>query len=295
MLRRCARFLERRLSDPGRLELLKILELLEARHGMGVRGDELPLWLEERLKHAVSALLHARKLELASLLATLEREPALVVELANALRVGETRFYRDAPQWEALRSNVIPRLCKSRDDGQMLMGLSAGCSTGEEAWTLAMLFGEAVGRGGADRPRARVLGVDRSEAALVVARASTYDKGSAQHLPSELAQRFLSPAVDGSLKVVPTLTSLVTFQARDLTRGIPPGHYAVIICKNVLIYFGDEAQERLVAELLRALADDGVLVVARSEVPIVRGLGARAHEIAPGVTAFGSAAGPSAP
>jgi chemotaxis methyl-accepting protein methylase len=146
-----------------------------------------------------------------------------------------------------------------------------------------MLLDEAAPRG---RTRARVLGVDRSEPALVTARAATYDQGSQQQLPVELAQRFLERSVDGSVQVVPELTQTVTFQARDLTRGLPPGRYAVIICKNVLIYFGDEAQQQLVEDLLHALTDDGVLLVARSEVPIVRALGASAVEIAPGITAF---------
>jgi chemotaxis methyl-accepting protein methylase len=130
--------------------------------------------------------------------------------------------------------------------------------------------------------------VDRSEAALVTARAATYDAASQQPLPRELAQRFLQPAVDGSVRIVAELQPLVTFQCRDLSRDLPPGRYAVIICKNVLIYFGDEAQDRLVHDLLRSLTDDGLLLVARSEVPIVRSLGARAHEIAPNITAFRS-------
>jgi chemotaxis protein methyltransferase CheR len=274
------------LSEPSRAQLLRIVALLEERHGVGVRGDELPLWLEERLKNAVLALLRARRLDAGALLATLEAEAELVVELANALRVGETRFYRDAAQWEALRRRVLPALYAARQDSQPLVGLSAGCSTGEEAWTLAMLFGEAAPRG---RARGRVLGVDRSEPALVTARAATYDLGSEQHLPAELAQRFLERSVDGSVQIVPELTQAVTFQVRDLMRGVPPGRYAVIVCKNVLIYFGDEAQQQLVGDLLRALTDDGVLLVARSEVPIVRALGAGAIEIAPGITAFGNA------
>jgi chemotaxis protein methyltransferase CheR len=274
------------LSEPRRAELLRILALLEERHGVGVRGEELPLWLEERLKHATAALLRARGLDAGDLLSTLQAEPELVVELANALRVGETRFYRDAGQWQGLRLQVLPRLLAARDQSQALIGLSAGCSTGEEAWTLAMLLTEAAGRAAVGRARVRVLGVDRSEPALVTARAGTYDTGSQEHLPSELRQRFLTPAVDGSVRVIPALAGVVSFQTRDLTRGVPPGRYAVIVCKNVLIYFGDEAQEQLVAELLRSLTDDGVLMVARSEVPIVRALGATALEIAPGVTAF---------
>jgi chemotaxis protein methyltransferase CheR len=274
------------LNEDKRRELLRIVALLEERHGIGVRGAELPLWLEERLSLAVQALLHVRKLDIASLYAVLLREPALVVELANALRVGETRFYRDAPQWEALRRAVLPALWTRRAEPQRLMALSAGCSTGEEAWTLAMLLSESAPRVLGAAARARVIGVDRSEPALVTARAATYDSASHQQLPRELSQRFLQPAVDGSARIMPELQSLVTFQCRDLTRGLPPGRYAVIICKNVLIYFGDEAQDRLVQDLLRALTDDGVLLVARSEVPIVRSLGANAHEIAPNITAF---------
>lgn len=265
---------------------MRIVALLEERHGIGVRGDELPLWLEERLGSAVQALAQARKIEVASLYGLLAREPELVVELANALRVGETRFYRDAPQWEALRRGVLPGLWARRPQPQRLMALSAGCSTGEEAWTLAMLLQEAAPKVVGEAARARVIGVDRSEAALVTARAATYDGASHQQLPRELQQRFLRTGVDGSARIVPELQSQVTFQERDLTRGLPPGRYSVIVCKNVLIYFGDEAQDRLVQDLLRALTDDGLLLVARSEVPIVRSLGAKAHEIGPNIIAF---------
>jgi chemotaxis protein methyltransferase CheR len=276
------------LNEEFRAELLRIVALLEERHGVGVRGTELPLWLEERLKLAVQALLTARGVDIATLRSLLTREPELVVELANALRVGETRFYRDAPQWEALRRSVVPGLWARRPEPQRLMALSAGCSTGEEAWTLAMLLSEGAPRVVGGAARTRVIGVDRSEPALATARAATYDAASHQHLPRELAQRFLRSSVDASARIVPELQPLVTFQCRDLSRGLPPGRYAVIICKNVLIYFGDEAQERLVQELLRGLTDDGLLLVARSEVPIVRSLGARAHEIAPNIIGFRS-------
>lgn len=283
---RCASFRESRLNEAFRAELMRVVALLEERHGVGVRGDELPRWLEERLTQAVSALLKARKLQASDLWLTLQREPALIVELANALRVGETRFYRDAAQWEALRRHVLPALWESHRDGGRLVALSAGCSTGEEAWSLAMLLAEDAPRVEDEPARFRVVGVDRSEAALVTARSARYDQGSPSQLPRELARRFLTSAVDGSVQVVPALRQLVTFQCRDLTGGIPPGRYDVIVCKNVLIYFGDEAQERVVQGLLRSLTDEGVLLVARSEVPIVRALGAVAHEVAPNITLF---------
>lgn len=274
------------MNEPTRAELLRIVTLLEERHGVGVRGEALPRWLDERLANAVAALMKSWNLSASALLSRLEGDPDLGVELANALRVGETRFYRDPAQWEALRREVIPGLYARRTDGQSLVTLSAGCSTGQEAWTLAMLLAEATPRVG--RAKARVLGVDRSEPALVTARAATYDVESRRQLPSELARRFLQPGLDGGLRVVPELQASVTFQARDLTRGPPPGRYAIVVCKNVLIYFSGEAQQRLARELVRCLSDDGVLIVARSEVPIMRALAPRSFEIAPGITAFGA-------
>lgn len=264
---------------------MRIVALLEERHGVGMRGTALPRWLEQRLTRAVRALAASRGVDVAQLLAVLRVEPELVVELANALRVGETRFYRDAAQWEALRAAVLPGVFARCSPQQRVTVLSAGCSTGEEAWTLGMLLAEASARAGSGLPP-RVVGVDRSEAALVTARAGVYDAAGQRQLPRELAQRFLEPSVDGSFEIVSELRELVTFQCRDLARGLPPGRYALIVCKNVLIYFGEQAQARLIHQLSRALTEDGVLLVARSEVPLVRALGVPAFEVVPGVTAF---------
>gem|GEM_PF-5124245 len=135
-------------------------------------------------------------------------------------------------------------------------------------------------------PRARVLGVDRSEAFVATARAASYDSANCQQLPRELAQRFLQPSVGDRADIVPELQALVTFQQHDLTRGVPGGRYALIICKNVLLHLGEVVQEDLVESLRGSLTDDGVLLVARSEIPLLLSLGAKSHEIAPGVIAF---------
>ena len=180
----------------------------------------------------------------------------------------------------------MPALWARRPEPQPLLALSAGCGAGEEAWTLGMLLLETAPRAVGAAPRARVLGVDHSEAFLATARAASYDSANHQPLPRELAQRFLQPAVGGSAHIVPELKALVSFQHHDLTAGVPPGRYALIICKNVLLHLSDEAQEALVQSLRRSLTDDGFLLVARSEVPVVLSLGAKPHEIAPHITAF---------
>jgi chemotaxis protein methyltransferase CheR len=258
-----------------------VLELLEKRHGVGLRASGVSSWMAARLDRALDALLEDAKGDVDAVVDRLRSDPARLEAIADVLRVGETRFYRDVSQWEALERTVT----KGFLDHDRLRGLSVGCSTGEETWTLAMLLDEACAK---TRGRSyRVVGMDRSEAALETARRGVYAAGAARDLPSDLRERYLR--VDGdSLAVSEPLRAGCSFVLRDAMIGPPPGNYEVIVCKNLLIYFGDDAAERVLGLLFRSLAEDGMLLVAKSEVPRVRALGHTALEIAPGVSVFRS-------
>jgi chemotaxis protein methyltransferase CheR len=261
--------------DPLRLRArADVLELLERRHGFGVRAAGCPSWVHARLDRALDALAPEGGGTLDGAVELLRRDPGRLAELADLLRVGETRFYRDPPQWQALADHVLPAL------SERVRAVSIGCSTGEEAWTLGMLLDRARGKGGY-----RVVGMDRSDVAVESASVGAYPKQDARHLPSELAERYLEFGQD-AVRVVGALRASVSFTVRDAMIGPPPGHWEIVLCKNVLIYFGDEAAERAVQLMLRGLADGGVLMVAKSEVPRVRALGHRAEELAPGVIVF---------
>jgi chemotaxis protein methyltransferase CheR len=131
----------------------------------------------------------------------------------------------------------------------------------------------------------RVVGQDRSSVALAAAHSGRYPAEAARHLPQKLGRRYLVDAGD-SVRIADRLAPRVSFLQRDLMLGPPPGHYEIIVCKNLLIYFGEDAGRRLLSLLMRALTEEGVLVVARSEVARVRALGHCAQEIVPGVTVF---------
>lgn len=250
-----------------------VLELLERRHGIGARAGGCPAWVQLRLDRALDALA-AQAGGIEAALDLVRNDGERLAELADVLRVGETSFYRDPPQWDALRRAVLPSL----SDRERLRAVSVGCSTGEEAWTLAMLLAEAC-------PAYRVVGMDRSAEALEAARAGAYGPQAVRNVPAELATRFLVAEGD-AVRVGPELGASVSFVMRDAMQGPPPGSYEVIVCKNVLIYFGDDGARRVVELLVRSLADGGVLMVARSEVMRLRALGARADELAPGITVF---------
>jgi len=247
--------------------------LLLVAQGSRVRSHA---WLKARLSASLSEIAAESGITPAEVIARLEHDGELRAELAELLRVGETRFFRDASQWQALRRRLLPGL-----GGPRLRALSAGCSTGEEAWTLAMLLHEAAG----DRPL-RVVGVDRSRMALAAARSGSYARESARELPADLTSRYLEATPDGGLRVSSSLHEHVSFVVRDLLQGVPPGEFDLVVCKNVLIYLGEDAVRRLLAVLEKALAEHGLLLVARSEVPLARGFGLQAEELEPGVVAF---------
>jgi chemotaxis methyl-accepting protein methylase len=263
----------------------EVLGLLEERHGIGSRGARCPAWMQARLDQALDALGTSLGLGSDALAKRLRRQSGDLEDLAELLRVGETSFYRDPAQWNALADAVLPAFRGL----ERCRALSAGCGTGEEAWTLAMLLDQAAAssRTGKRAPTAgyRVVGQDRSGVALAAAQGGRYPARAARYLPHALGRRYL---VDegGSVRVADQLPSQVSFVLRDLMLGPPPGHYEIIVCKNLLIYFGEDAGRRLLSLLMRALAEEGVLVVARSEVARVRALGHSGEEIAPGVTVF---------
>ncbi len=257
--------------------LSRAIELIERQNGVGARNGRAPGWLEARLSSYLPWLAQRDGVSVAELVARLESDQASRESLSELVRVGETRFFRDPPQWHALRQHFLPSL----EGSPRLRGLSAGCSTGEEAWTLAMLLGDAA-RG---RPF-RVVGLDRSQAALAAAETGSYASESARDLPSELSARHLERGTDGSLRVSRALRERVSFVVRDLIDGTGPGEFDLIVCKNVLIYLAEPAGQRVLGCLENALHEDGALLVARSEVPRVRSFGMSALELAPGVVVF---------
>jgi len=258
-----------------RLAIARVFDLLERAHGVGGRGSERPGWMEQRLLALLESIATARSTDAMRLAEGLEHDPNLLAEIADTLRVGETRFFRDPAQWQALREQVLPALNVER-----VRALSVGCSTGEEAYTLGIVLDQEAR---AFEGGFRVVGMDRSDAALSVARAGLYPASAGADLPVAIQSRYLASSGRDSLAVSARLKKQVSFITRDVMNGVPPGQYELIVCKNVLIYFGEQARARVLETLSRALSPDGALIVARSEVPLVRALGGRFRALAPGV------------
>ncbi|HEY5375520.1 MAG TPA: CheR family methyltransferase [Polyangiaceae bacterium] len=262
----------------NRLAIARVFDLLERAHGVGGRGSERPGWMEQRLFALLEGIAKSRAADAMLIADGLENEPKLLAEIADTLRVGETRFFRDPAQWQALKALVLPTLNVER-----VRALSVGCSTGEEAYTLGMVLDQEANL---FEDGFRVVGMDRSDAALSVARSGVYPTSSVSDLPASLQSRYLASAGPDALGIAPHLRAQVSFVTRDVMNGLPPGQYEIIACKNMLIYFGEQARARVVESLLHALAPGGALLVARSEAPLVRAIGKASRLVAPGVFVF---------
>jgi chemotaxis protein methyltransferase CheR len=220
-------------------------------------GFELPEWvLETRAIARMSAL----DLDAQAYL-DLVRTPRGTVELdalVETVRVGETRFFRHRPHVDALLDIVIPAWHERGERSPRVW--SAGCATGEEPYTLALVLARAM-----PRPsfKPTILATDVSAEALVTARSATYPAQAAESVPEPWRDGLIREGE--SVRVRPEVTALVTFKQQNLADTDLPRGFDLVWCRNVLIYFRPEARLRVLEKLVRDLEPEGFLFVGYSE------------------------------
>jgi len=190
--------------------------------------------------------------------------------LLDLVTVQETSFFRNGPQMEALRRHVLPELLRAAAaTSRPLRIWSAGCSTGEEPYTLAMLALAAVAATpGTAKVPIKVLGTDISAAALATAAKATYRGRSLALLDRAQRQRWFDEAGGARVTVREEVRRLVELKLHNLVTGnVPasPGTLDLLVCRNVTIYFGRETTRALMARFHEALIGGGYLVLGHSE------------------------------
>jgi two-component system, chemotaxis family, CheB/CheR fusion protein len=186
--------------------------------------------------------------------------------LFNELLIGVTRFFRDEAAWTALRDTVFPALFSQRPKGGTLRAWAAGCSTGEEAYTLAVVFLEALEK---VRPKARyslqIFATDLDRNAIERARQGVYPPNIASDVSPARLQRFFVKEEGGSYRVTREIREMVTFAPHDLVKDAPFTKLDVLVCRNVLIYLDPDLQRRLIPHFHYSLCPGGVLFLGSSE------------------------------
>lgn len=237
--------------------------IVEARFGLQVddrHADQLAEVLGDRL--AASGFKQAGPY-LARLSEGWEREFAA---LAGALTIPETYFFRQAEQFEALMATALPDRVAARAGDRRLEILSAGCATGEEAYTMAILLQEH--RRDLIDWDVRLSGVDLNPAVIEKAKEGVYSSWSLRSTPEAIRSRYFRPE-DKRFALDPAIKAMVRFETRNLIAPDAelwqPGRYDVIFCRNVLIYLSPAATETLIARFTRALAPGGYLFLGAAE------------------------------
>jgi chemotaxis protein methyltransferase CheR len=192
-------------------------------------------------------------------------DPALISRLIDEVAVQETSFVRDRAQFDEIEWHRLLQ-------GDLAAGMrhirvwSAGCSSGEEAYTLALLAAEAFAPG---PPPVDVLGTDVSGAALAAASVGHYRERAVRGIEPALRERYLERQPDGSYLVGHRLRALVRFRRHNLVRepAPPPGesHFDLVVCRNVLIYFDAPTIAQVIESLHRSLRPGGTLLLGAAD------------------------------
>jgi len=209
------------------------------------------------------------------------------VLMIDAITTNETRFFRELRHFEYLTATIFPlwrKLASKELRPRRIRVWSAGCSSGEEPYSLAMILAENFPL--CDGWDARVLATDISTRVLAVAREGIYRIAGASDIPRDLLQRFMLKGYDaheGKMKVVRAIRQMVEFRRLNLGDDVYPVNetFDAIFCRNVLIYFDAISKTKVVEKLTRHLSQGGLLFIGHAENlhSITQGL----HSVAPTV------------
>jgi two-component system CheB/CheR fusion protein len=191
--------------------------------------------------------------------------PAELDLLFKEMLIGVTGFFRDPLVWQELAATVLPALLARAGGGAHLRAWVVGCSTGEEAYSLAMLFKEAIGSASqTELPVLQIFATDISADAIAFARRGDYPASIAASVGSERLARFFSPQGD-SFRVVKDIREMVLFAQQDVLLDPPFTRLDILCCRNLMIYFSAPLQRRLIPLFHYSLRPGGVLLLGGSE------------------------------
>lgn len=242
-----------------------IADLLASRTGQEL--SESRLW---RVPSALSPIFRERGISNVDQLVCLLDNPGehkLANEVVEALLNNETYFFRDHAYFATLAHQVLPELVRERAASRRLSIWSAGCSTGQEVLSLAMMFAEQPARWSGWH--IDILGTDISSKAIAAARAGLYTQFEIQRGISVAQMLNFFSETSGGWQASNNIRGLTRFQQHNVLDPVPaPGRFDLILCRNVLLYFDIATRQRVFERMSGALAPDGWLMLGAGETVV---------------------------
>src|SRR5262245_42847698 len=233
------------------------------------RGFDFTGYKRSSLTRRVTKRMHAVGIDsFADYLDYLQVHPDEFTSLFNSILINVTSFFRDPPSWTYLEEQVFPSIIKKLRADQPIRIWSAGCASGEEAYSLAIVAAEALKT---DRLSdwAKIYATDVDEEALAHARLGLYDDKEIKPIPPARRARYLERA-DGGFAVRKEIRRAVIFGRHDLVQDAPISRVDMIICRNTLMYFNSDLQSKVYRNFQFALNPGGYLFLGKSEMLLTR-------------------------
>ena len=219
---------------------------------------DLNAYKEKQMKRRIDTLIAKHKIEgYDRYVHALKTDKDLFEEFVSYITINVSEFYRNPEQWKLLDEEVIPELVKRF--GRNLKIWSAACSTGDEPYSLVMALSRHV-----PLNNIRIYATDLDKQILAKAKVGLYDAKSIASVPEDLKKKYFTQ-VGPSYKISDEIKARVDFKEHNLLKDTYPTDYHMIVCRNVLIYFTEEAKDEVFCKYLRALAPGGVLFIGSTE------------------------------
>lgn len=220
-------------------------------------GLDLSQYKEPQMKRRLTSLYtkHGYK-NFAEFFQAIDKDRQLFDEFLDRMTINVSEFYRNANRWSVLQEKILPAIMKKSPRPKVW---SAACSTGEEPYTLAMILSELL-----QISQVSVLATDIDENAINKAKRGVYVKRSLQEVPDNIVKKYFVETAAG-YAVSDSIKKCVTFKKQNLLADRFEENFDLIVCRNVMIYFTDEAKHDLYMKFSRALKPGGVLFVGSTE------------------------------
>lgn len=245
----------------------KIQNFIMKRSGLYFKGHDMPS-LEENIAKRMNATKCASLGEYYNLLTQSSLSHQEFTELLNLLTNKHTHFFRNPAQFIALKNEILPQIIarKARAGETILNILCAGCATGEEPYSIAMIVLDLLGK--YSPLKAWILATDISTEALVFAKKGFYPKRALQHVEKDFIPQYLEKYClihQDKIFVSPALKNIVEFQYMNLIDEFYPQGFDIIFCRNVTIYFEIQTTKTVIEKIYQSLNDDGYLFSGGTE------------------------------
>lgn len=220
-------------------------------------GIDLSLYKEAQMLRRLTSLYEKKGFRnFAEYFSAIDNDPKLLHELLDRMTINVSEFYRNGKRWEVLENKILPKLLGKN---KTLKVWSAACSTGEEPYTIAMILSKLV-----PISQISILATDIDDNVIARAKMGVYPERSLQEVPSDVKKRYFSTE-GGFYKVSDEIKKTVTFKKQNLLADRFDSNFDLIVCRNVLIYFTEEAKDQLYKKFSASLRQDGIFFVGSTE------------------------------